>query len=135
MLSITLRSQPLSRSRYSAGTCFRLSTEAASSVSLTDRTAGPIDEHLRCAPNLLRHMRLRRNKFRSEPGIKPNQVVCDQDLPVAMFARANPNRRNLNRSCNLARRVRGHDFEYDRKCASGFDRPGIREETLRALTL
>src|SRR5437588_3630196 len=75
------------------------------------------DEDLDRSPNLLRDAGLRRNKLRRKPREQTDQIVRDQNLAVAMVARANADRGNLQRARDLAGRFRTHDFGHDCECA------------------
>ncbi len=121
--------KPLSCSRA----CSRLDgiSPTRETHSLTNRSARPVDENARGAPDFFGHVHFRRNELRREPGIQTNQVVRDENLPVAMLARADPDRWNPDRVGDSPGRVRRDNFEHDRKGARCFNRARILQQALR----
>src|SRR5436190_10032280 len=55
---------------------------------------GPLNKCSRSAAYFLRHARFGRHKFRGEPRKQSDQIVRDQNLSVAMLARADADRRD-----------------------------------------
>src|SRR5437660_4566498 len=76
-------------------------------------SARSFNESVRRLPNLIGHPRFGRNEFRSEPREQANQIVRYQNLPIALFARTDPDRRDTNRVCNLFRDLRDNNLEHN----------------------
>src|SRR5437588_5633963 len=64
-------------------------------------------------PNLIGHPRFGRNEFRSEPREQADQIVRYQNLPIALFARTDPDSRDTNRVCNLFRDLWENNLEHN----------------------
>src|SRR6202035_4141835 len=82
-----------------------------SNLNLTT-SARLFDKGSGSAANLLPHTRLRRNKLRREPWKQADQIVCDENLSVAMLARTNADGRDPDRVCDLLRDVGEHNLEH-----------------------
>src|SRR6266403_2897831 len=63
----------------------------------------PREERLGGSANFIGDPRFRRNKLRREPREQPDQVVRDENLPIAMRTRTDADRRNPKGVCDLAR--------------------------------
>src|SRR5215831_16536450 len=86
---------------------------------------GSLDKGSRSAAYFLRHTCSRRHKFGSEPRKQSNQIVRDQNLPVAMLARADPDRRNADGISDLLSDIGEDNLEHHGKCSGLFHRMGI----------
>ena len=75
-----------------------------------------------------RHTRFRRHKFRGEPRKQSNQIVRDQNLSVAMLARADPDRRDADRISDLLGDIGENNLEHHGKCPGFFHRTGVRQQ-------
>ena len=75
------------------------------------------DKRLRRFANLPGDVSLWLGEFRREPGKETDQIVSDENLPVATFTRANPDRRDLQRFGDLTRCLCRDDLQDDGKCA------------------
>src|SRR5258705_13979650 len=68
------------------------------------------------------HLRVALDERRSEPGKEPHHVVEYQDLPVAIRAGADADRRDRDALGNELRERRRHELEHHAPAAGGFER-------------
>src|SRR6476469_10535361 len=92
----------------------------SSTCSLNKSTGGPT--------YFLGHTRFGRHKFRCEPWKQSNQIVRDQNLSVAMLARADPDRRDANRISDLLSDIGQDNLEHHGKCPCVFHRTSVRQQ-------
>src|SRR5438034_11470889 len=76
----------------------------------------------------LSNPRLREHKLWGEPGKQPDQIVRDENLSIAMLARADPDRRDIDRISDLLRHLGDDNFQHHRECTGFFYCPGVGQQ-------
>src|SRR4029077_15161907 len=87
-----------------------------------------LNESTGSAAYFLRHARFGRHKFRGEPRKQSNQIVRDQNLSVAVLARADPDRRDADCIGDLLSDIGQDNLEHHGKCSDVFHRTSVRQQ-------
>src|SRR6266545_5792094 len=105
-----------------------MSSEVETSLISSRSSTCSLDKCTRSPAYFLCHTRFGRHKFRGEPRKQSNQIVRDQNLSVAMLARADPDRRDTDRISDLLSDIGQDNLQHHGKCSGVFYRMCVRQQ-------
>src|SRR5262249_35909930 len=88
----------------------------------------PLDKRSCSAAYFLRHTRFGRHKFWGEPRKQSNQVVSDENLAVAMLARADSDCGDVDCIGDQSGDIGQDNLKHHGKCSGVFHRTGVGQQ-------